>query len=951
MVTPLHQRPGHTFQLNFREITMRIFRRVHPSGSQSTAANAERLVGFLAAAGTVGASLISFSALGQQQAPTSSETTAPELQEIVVTGSMIKRPTAETSEAVTVLSVSALKDMGITTVEGALQQLSAYQANGIQNQTAVGSFDGGISEANLRGLGGSRTLVLMDGQRLANNVTYGNTVDLNMIPLAAIDHIEVLREGASSLYGSDAIAGVVNFITKKNLTGGEINVDYNKPQHSGGSSQNIDATFGHGDLEADGYNVLVTGSFNRQQELTGFQRSSFANGYNPAGGLSSSNGLATWPGSYIDNNGNIFQTGYPACAGNPALVRLPAEGIGCGYLYSLAVDLVPRISTASGLIDFTKSLPGNNQISVQYFYSRNSLNSWGGPISYDYTMTPATNPTYFPTAANSTCVGGCSATPDLVDPILAIWTPPNNNRYNDYINSEQRILVTFSGQNAGWDYAVNGSYSQNTGALYLTGYPALTSLETPAGNLSPLINPFGPSGAAGNALINSAYVNGNIVDGTLSMYDVNSNVSHELGKISSDARATTFAFGVDARHEQLNYSSTGITPELESTTGFAPTAVAANRSSLAAFTELDLPLTKQLEVTISDREDYYDNGIGSTNNAKIAARYQPFSVVTFRGTASTGFRAPSLVDLYSPQVFGATSGKMVGPPCLTGNYTTVFSSVNCNSQGLSVTGGNPQLQPETSQNFDIGVIIEPIENLGISIDFYRINISNEIQTIESQTIYSNPTQFPNNYFLNSAGTLTPATLEAAQCPPPAYQKAPTCGYITSNVQNTGGIQTAGFDINPTYSAKTDYGNFKFSLDATYVTKFEFQEYTNGPIINEVGGFNQGNLPVIRYQHFATVDWTYSIFGAGISNHFTDHYTDEYTDASGQLRQVASYSIWNGYASVKPIPPLTLVLGIKNIADTQPPFSNQTASNFQTGFNPALSDPIGRTFYVNAKFTF
>jgi len=900
------------------------------------------------AAVAAASSLTSGLAFGQV-APT--VTNDQELQEIVVTGSMIKRPAAETAEAVTTLSVSQLKDMGITSVEAALQTLSSYQGNGIQNQTAVGSFDGGISEANLRGLGGERTLVLLDGQRLADNITTGASVDLNMIPLAAIDHIEVLREGASSLYGSDAIAGVVNFITKKNLSGGEINVNYNKPQHQGASNQSIDATFGHGDLSSDGYNLLVSASYNRQQELEGFQRPSFANGYNPDGGLSSTNGLATWPGSYVDANGNTFQTGYPGCAGNPALIRLPAEGIGCGYLYSLAVDLVPRISTLSALVDFTKTLPGNNQISVQYMYARNTLDAWGGPISYAYNMTPAADPTYFPTAANSTCTGACPATPDLVDPITAVWTPPNNSRYNTYVNSEQRILVSFSGQNAGWDYAVDGSYSQNTGALYLQSYPALTSLETPAGNLSPLINPFGPSGAAGNALINNAYVNGDIVGGTLSMFDLGSHASHELGSISSDARPATFAFGTDLRHEQLNYSSTGITAELQSTTGFAPTQVSGNRSSAAAFSEIDLPVTKQLEFTISDREDYYDNGIGSTNNGKIAVRYQPFSEVTFRGAASTGFRAPSLVNLYSPQVFGATSGKIDGPPCATGAYTTVFSSLNCVSQGLSVTGGNPSLKPETSQNFDIGVILEPIDHLGISIDFYRINIQNEIQTIASQTIYSNPTLFANNYFLNSAGTLSPATLESVQCPPPLFQKAPTCGYITSFDQNTGGIQTAGFDINPTYTAKTDYGTFKFSVDATYVTKFRFQEYTNGPIINEVGGFNQGNLPVIRYQHQANLDWTFANFGAGLSNHFTDHYTDEYVDASGNQRTVASYSIWSAYGSYKPIPPLTLILGIKNIADTIPPFSNQTASNFQTGFNPNYSDPIGRSFYVNARYTF
>ena len=154
-----------------------------------------------------------------QQAPASADDTAP-LEEVIVTGSLIKRPSAETAEAVTILKADDLKNMGITSVQSALNQLTANNPS-INIASSVGTFSGGGSYANLRGLGPGRTLVLLDGERLANNANTGNAVDLSGIPFSAISRVEVLREGASALYGSDAIAGVINFITKKDYEGAE----------------------------------------------------------------------------------------------------------------------------------------------------------------------------------------------------------------------------------------------------------------------------------------------------------------------------------------------------------------------------------------------------------------------------------------------------------------------------------------------------------------------------------------------------------------------------------------------------------------------------------------------------------------------------------------------------------------------------------------------------------
>src|ERR1700677_4268313 len=345
---------------------MGISRRGCRPGPESTNPGVYRLTPLFAATGAMIASLMSASAMGQQ-APASSADATPELQEIVVTGSMIKRVNAETAEAVTVVKMDSLKDLGVTTVEQALSLLTSNNAT-VTTASNVATFNGGASVAALRGLRATETLVLLDGERLANNVALGTGVDLNTIPFAAIDHIEVLREGASSLSGSDAIAGVINFITKKDYDGGEVNLNYTHPEHPGGSSDEADLTYGIGNLSSDGYNFMITGNYTQQKELTASQRPFASTGYNPQLGLENINGATgPWPGSYTDTAGNLWQTGYPACAANP---HLAAVGGSCQYLYSAAVDLIPQQSTESGLIAFTKTLPANNTLTIQYFWAR-----------------------------------------------------------------------------------------------------------------------------------------------------------------------------------------------------------------------------------------------------------------------------------------------------------------------------------------------------------------------------------------------------------------------------------------------------------------------------------------------------------------------------------------------------------------------------------------------------
>ncbi|HEV2441890.1 MAG TPA: TonB-dependent receptor, partial [Steroidobacteraceae bacterium] len=878
-------------------------------------------------------------------APATASTLAPPtLQTVIVTGTMIARPAAETAEAITILKADALKDQGITNVEAALNTLTSNTPT-LNISSAVGTFSGGGTYANLRNLGSGRTLVLLDGQRLAPNAfnspasfTSGDgAVDLSGIPFSAIEGVEVLREGASALYGSDAIAGVINFKTRRNYQGLEVEGNFDHPQERGGGSTQADITFGHGDLVSDGYNFMITGSFQHQQEIQATWRSFSAQGYDAARGVTNTNNPGTWPGTFIDSVGNAWQPNYPSCPGNPYLEIDPANvGNTCAYRYSAATDDVPDSKETSGLMQFTKSLPGNNQVQLQYFYTRSELTGWSGPMFYALPISD-TNP-YIPAPSALTCEAACTVdgtatgapttTPILTGGYHAIWSDPLNNRYAGNVNTAQRALLTFSGTNAGWDYTVAGNYSQNKNndqndsdypnetVLAPTGAtpPTFGSPGVP-GVLSDLINPFGPQSAAGQALINSSYVSGTYQLGEDKRWDIDGHASHELGDAFDAGTPATVALGLSVGGEHFQENTTLYNDISSAATGLSDSAISKSRQFQAAFVEVDVPMTKNLDLDIADREDRYSD-FGRTNNAKLSVRYQPARFITLRGTASTGFRAPTLNDLYSPNSIAASTSGTMGqgnpdcPPVSGAHAIAPFTDATCITQGLGITGGNAKLTPETSQNFDFGIVLQPIRNMGITLDYYRILLKNTIGGIPPAAIYADPSAFTNEIVLASAGgaypPLTPSVDSATSCIP--FTK-PTCGYLVLTNQNTGRSTTDGVDLSIEYAQHTSIGTFHEDLEGTAVTKFLIQQYNGGPERNLVGWFNH-LPPAYRWQHDLRLDWSSpeGMWGAGLANRFYSTYIDQFADGSGNQRIVGSYSLVDIYASVKPIHNLTVLFG-------------------------------------------
>lgn len=906
-------------------------------------------------AATVAAAVTAAAHAQQAPNPPPDDSNNQQMAEVVITGSMIKRVNAETAEAITVIKTESLKNQGVQNIEQAINTLTSSNTS-VNVAQSVGSFSGGGTYADLRGLGRSRTLVLLDGQRLAPNAFDAAGVDVSGVPFSAIDNIQVLREGASALYGSDAIGGVINFITKKNYQGGDIQVELDHPQKTGGGSGQAELTFGHGNLASDGYNFMVTASFHKQQELRATQRGFSALGFNPDGGVTNTNFPGSWPGMVLDQGGNLWQAGYPGCAGNPQLTTYFGD---CSYRYSAATDLVPQQQEVSGMVSFTKALPANNQVQVQYFWTQSKVTGYSGPMFYQFQMDPASP--YFPTAAQLVCDRGpancTTAAPDLVDPINAIWTDPNNSRYSGNLNVEQRVLLTFSGSNGGWDYAADFNYSKNhNDNRNVSGYPN-ESILAPGGVLSDLINPFGPQSAAGQALIDSSYVNGVYQIGQYTRWSVDAHASHPLGDAFNSGTPATLAFGATVSGDRFTNATTPYNDLVIAATGLSDSTAIGSRQAQAAFVEIDVPITKELDVDISDRQDRYSD-FGTTNNPKLSIRYQPFDMLTLRGAASTGFRAPTLYNLYSSNYLAATTNPTMGsgnPFCQPGSYTSLWTPQTCAAQGIGLFGGNSHLAPETSQNFDLGFIVQPIADLGITVDYYRILLKNTIKAVPSSAIYGDPTTFAS--YITPAtsgiysGTLPPSIAEGSVCVP---YTAPTCGYISQQFQNTGRITTDGFDVSVEYQQHTAIGTFREDLEGTAVTQFLEQQYNSGPLLNLVGNLRIVTLnPAFRWQHNLRVDWTspQKQWGAGLSNRFYTGYIDEFPDGNGNQRHVGSYSLVDGYVSVKPIEPLTVLFGIRNILDKSPPFTNASQGNFAAGYNALIADPLLRNFYVNLRYTF
>jgi iron complex outermembrane receptor protein len=888
---------------------------------------------------------------------------------------------------VTVIKADDLKKQGITTVEQILQTVSAVQVQQSSSQ-AVGAGTGGASFADMRGLGANKTLVLLNGRRIANQAFDSSAPDLNLIPFAAIERVEVLRDGASALYGTDAISGVINFITRRDYRGGTITLGVDHPQKAGGGTHSANMGFGGGDLQKDGVNIFGFVDFQKQDQILTSQRPYYQQQYLnngvfapsgttfPATWIGSVNEFPNDPGAYAatPNSQNCATSMHLYQRGDPTN---PLQQNQCGEITSDFIDFVPASKRISGLLSAHFKLGENHTLGLEAYTAQSKVNSRIAPVPYGALYMHSSS-AYYPGNGITPLPAGITLSPDqmgvpgaLNDDALFIKYRDvfNGYREDDNTATQSRFVASLDGNLYDWDYNVAATLNTNHVQDFLShGYSdinVLAPVDTDPNSatygahvMSDLINPFGAQTAAGAALLHSAVKQGVVQYGDGLVQAIDGHASHDLPDWLKSGRPGAIALGFEGRHERfVNSANPTYAAQVIASTGIDPNTYNAGwRNVWAGYFEWNLPILKSLDFTTAVRYDHYSD-FGSTTNPKFSFRWQPNKAFLLRGSYSQGFRAPSLYELNAAQTYTNSSGGQNDPKNTTLTVDPVTGKTichgtypqACNNQFEELAGGNTQLKPEKSKNFTLGTVLEPVRDFTAEFDYYNIKFTNQISVVPDSDLFD-PAQFATweqYYHYNAAGQLS---TDGTQCP------GANCGYVSTLNQNLGAVHTDGVDMALSYRANAgSLGKLNFGLQSTWVHSFKFQNVTNGPFIQNVGVY-QGTNPVFRWQHNGEINWNFEPFSVGWALHYKSGYFEPAGTFGNALSganpdyKVSSYTTMDLFGTYAMPKGFSLTVGVRNLSDSKAPFSYQTAL-FQTGYDPRYSDVTGRTYYARGTYSF
>jgi iron complex outermembrane receptor protein len=888
------------------------------------------------------------------------------LQRVEITGSNIKRIEGETALPVQVITREEIQKSGSPNVESFLQTLGvAVQGNSnTVAGTTAGSNAGSVSSVSLRGLGSQRTLVLINGRRVSagGTLTDSTTVDVGNIPLSALERIEVLKDGASAIYGSDAIGGVINFILRKDYKKGEFTLYGGGTQDGGGAAKRINGSVGFGDMGEDRFNVTLVGSHQVDNSLYGRDRR-FANTAINEGALNDTTSGNTFPGNILAADGS-FGTSNPLAPNNcsPSVTSPLFPSSRCRYDPAPQVALLPEIEQTSlfGSARFALTPEMEAYAEASYARKKTKMSIQPAPISDQFNI-PNSNPLasqapynagnfafatillnasspYYPTSYVQNITGG--ATPDLL--VRYRSYPLGPREFTDY-SEQPRVVLGLKGTFASWDYDASFLHTKtkltevaNSGiGLYTRVLPLLNSGQ---------VNPFGASTPAVEQQLKDTLFHGVAYQTESSIDSISAKLSRELMKLSGGSMA--MALGAEARREKFSVDTA---PELQigDTTHYGGDnlPVDKSRNVTAFFAELSAPVLKSLELNAAVRYDNYQ-GTGSKTTPKVGVRWQPAKEVLVRSSWGKGFRAPSLTELYQPQTSGVSAQGLTDPL----RCPTTSSSNDCETQFNIRVGGKSTLKSEESTNITAGIVLEPTSTISLAFDAFAVKLTNRIIFgIQPSAILADQVKY--------GSLITRGPVDAA------FPNVP--GPITSIDQinlNLGETKVRGLDVDWKFKFPlAEAGSLQLGLNGTYFDKYEIQNVdgSKSSIVGVVSPIVQGDGGVIpRWHHYLTLDWKMGAWTAGIAQNYQRGYTDiagtfeDATDPAFKARRVSEYVTYDIQGSYAGFKNTKINFGVRNLLNTDPPYTNAGGQNyFQSGYDPGYADPRGRFFYASLTYAF
>ncbi|UUS60197.1 MULTISPECIES: TonB-dependent receptor [Acinetobacter] len=843
------------------------------------------------------------------------EKAQPKVAKVTVTGSSIKGVAAQSASPITVIKAEELIKQGVTTVEEAMNKVSANQAGFVTSQN-IGKSNTSGSSANLRGIGTDKTLVLLNGRRLANSPFSTSEVNLNIIPLAMVDRVEVLRDGASAVYGADAIAGVINFITKKQYTGAGISGGIFAPEEAGGDKKDVSIFGGYGDLDEQGFNVYGVIDYRKTDPIWAKDRK-----VSKRGGLIPELGMAI--GSTAGFPANIGDSGVGIV--NPYIndncnnaPNTFVSGTRCLLNTQALIGIIPEEETLSALGKATIKINDNINAVAEYIYTKSEVTTSIAPDVWGGSLTIPNTSKYYPGNGITPGITG------LKDDEAALYLRSQaGNRVSHTINESNRVFAGIEGEALGWDVNAGVTYAKGESSdSFKSGYLNMEKVQDALNDGT--LNPFGAQAPEDAGKWSTFDVRGKTNVASLESTSVDFTISRPIFELP--AGEVGFAFGGSFTKQDWEAKVNSPIVALVPGSGIDPDKPISkgDRENTAFFTEFHIPILPTLEAQLAARYDDFSD-FGDTFNPKVSLRWEPTKQLMFRSSYSTGFRAPSLWEINAPQSETYTSASFDNPRFCDaeGKPNDVNYADQCGMQFKRKQGGNPDLQPEESTSYTAGFVFEPIKNLVFTADYYNIEIEDLVGSITPDMIFDNLSQYGNLIVYAPDGRIQ---------------------YLNTTLQNMGGLKTSGVDLSLNYQTpNTPTGRWGFGIDGTYVIKMDYQTEKGGEWEGLVGVYD--DPAVVRWKHTANLNWAYENWGLRFEQQFTRGYED-----ASETRDVADYTLYNVAGTYKGFKNLELTAGIKNMFDAEPAASD-AKNNAQYGYDPRYSDPTGRTYFVRGTYKF